>query len=94
MYSEIKKLINLLDGEGIPYELTKEFNGYHIVYPNSEERRCSVICHDYSYGHEAGLLEIMGLLTEEETWYDSVVGWLEAEDVFNRIHNDYFKMNK
>lgn len=38
-----------------------------------------------TYGSEDDLLEIMGLLTEEEKKEDTVVGWLTAENVFNRI---------
>lgn len=33
----------------------------------------------------------MGLLTEEESKYDSVVGYLTAQEVFNRIKNHYDK---
>lgn len=34
---------------------------------------------------DGDLIEIMGLLTPEEQEYDSVVGYLTAEDVFQRI---------
>ena len=50
---------------------------------------CSVVCGHGSYGGNEGLLEIMGLLTPEEEEQDSVVGWLTAEDVFDRIKNHY-----
>lgn len=35
--------------------------------------------------YDADLIEIMGLLTPEEKEYSRVVGWLTAEDVFERI---------
>lgn len=36
-------------------------------------------------GEQGDSIEIMGLLTPEEEEYDSVVGWLTAEEVFGRI---------
>ena len=38
-----------------------------------------------SYGYADDLIEIMGLLTPEESENDSVKGWLTAEEVFKRI---------
>ena len=64
-------------------------NGLAIAYPNRENLVCSVIEHDGSYGREADKIEIMGLLTDEESKYDEVVGWLTAEDVFERIKAHY-----
>lgn len=46
---------------------------------------CSAIEHNYSYGGDQDLIEIMGLLTKEEEQYDSVKGHLSADDVFTRI---------
>ena len=49
---------------------------------------CSVIAD--GYGSKEGLLEISGLLTDEEYERgDSVVGYLNAENVFNRIKSHY-----
>jgi hypothetical protein len=45
--------------------------------------------HYGSYGNSCDELEIMGLLTPEEVEYDSVVGYLTAEDVFERIRKHY-----
>lgn len=63
-------------------------DGWQICYPVSRpigERALSCIQHFGSYGGAANKLEIMGLLTPEEAEYDCVVGWLDAENVFNRI---------
>lgn len=91
-YKEIFRLKEMLEKAGIPF-IFKEHNdyrdGYQILYPADTERACSVIEHEYSYGHEQDLLEIMGLLTDEESQYDSVVGHLSAENVFERIKKDY-----
>lgn len=43
-----------------------------------------VICQPYSYGYEHGLLELAGSIAEPN---DDVEGWLEAQDIINRIHN-------
>jgi hypothetical protein len=32
----------------------------------------------------------MGLLTDEEKEFDSVKGWLSADEVFERISKNYF----
>ena len=90
MFTEMNKLGYMLACTLIPYEMTKLYNGYHIEYPNHDNCICSVVCHDFSYGHQDGLLEIMGLLTEEEAEFDSVKGWLDADEVFKRISRDYF----
>ena len=71
----------------------KEFmDGWQICYPVDfpiEKRVVSVIEHYGSYGHAQDTLEIMGLLTDEERRYDSVVGSLTAQDVFDRIQKHY-----
>lgn len=56
---------------------------------------CSVILTTGSYGHEKGLLEISGLMTEEEydETGDSVLGYLDAVNVFERIKK-HFNENK
>ena len=89
MFTEIYKLAYMLACTLIPYTMTELSGGYHIEYPNHSHCVCSVICHNYSYGHNDGLLEIMGLLTEEESQHDTVVGWLDADEVFSRISKHF-----
>ena len=74
-----------------PYSRVK----YHIYYPSKEdlgrclaatpELGCSVIEGEGTYGYEKDLLEIMGLLTPEESEVDVVAGSLSADDIFERI---------
>lgn len=56
----------------------------------------SVVCHEYSYGYEAGLLEIAVLRQDDRGWgicYDTpitsdVIGYLteeEVDDILNQI---------
>lgn len=92
MRTEMNRLIEMLNNANIPFELTTDINGNknnQVWYPSYKNSVCDVICHQYSYGGDKGLLEIMGLLTEEEAEYDSVVGYLTAENVFKRIENHY-----
>lgn len=102
--SEFDELIAMLDKSGIPYERDDDnfvmlaygmpYGGIRrIKYPKKEECICSVIFGRGTYGFESGELEIMGLLTPEEEKYDSVVGYLTAKEVFDRISKHY-KENK
>lgn len=96
-FDEIFKLKSLLEDAKIPFEFDMEPDkgGYHISYPSSDlkDRVCSVVLHSFSYGRESGLLEIMGLLTDDELKYDTVVGYLDADDVFKRIEKHFLNMN-
>lgn len=58
---------------------------HQICVPESgENQKWDAICQPYSYGYEAGLLEIYGdIVTKEDD--DTVVGWLTAEDVIKRL---------
>lgn len=92
-YDEIFKLEAMLKAEGIPfvYHRQPDMCGFQICYPEDGENRvCSIILHSGSYGRGEGLLEIMGLLKPDEEACDDVVGYLTAEDVFERIkaHHD------
>lgn len=90
-YKEILKLQNMLADAGIPHEIYRRLDGWQIVYPSEKRCKCSVIEHYGSYGHMRDLLEIMGLLTKAEKKHDSVLGWMKAEDVFERIRKDWEK---
>ena len=87
--TEMEKLIKLLEEEKIPFETTICWGGTQVCYPSSNGRICDAVCHSFSYEHELGLLEIMGLVDEEEVG-DSVEGYLTAEDVFERIKNHFY----
>lgn len=93
-YNEIFKLKELLEKARIPFvwKERKESNGYQILYPDAEDVVCSVIEHQFSYGNEKDLLEIQGLMTkeEEEEQHDSVLGFLTAENVFERIGKHFY----
>ncbi len=95
-YTEIFKLKELLEEAGIPFDFRDDNyvfqhigeERYQIEYPctyHKGERVCSAVQGYGTYGAEQNLLEIMGLLTPEESEQDSVCGWLTAENVFERI---------
>ena len=78
---EIFKLVQFFDNNRLPYTLEYLFGGYKFA-PASQE--WDVICHDFSYGHELGLLELMGSLVREDI-DDTVEGFLTADDIIERM---------
>ena len=93
-YKEILRLKGMLEKAKIPFEFSELFGGYHITHPINKFRICSVVEHDRSYGSEQDLLEIKGLLTENEKKYDYVLGYRSAEEVFNRIKKNWKKLRR
>ncbi len=86
-YQEILKLDGMLTDASIPHTLDRLFDGWQVCYPTREEPELvmDAIEHYGSYGKDEDKLEIMGLLTPDEEEHDSVLGYLTAEDVFERI---------
>lgn len=101
-FTEIFKLKILLDEAGVPYEFIDRsamfcgITAYQICYPCYDHKKqvCSAVQNPISYGKEADLIEIMGLLTPEEKEIDMVKGYLTAEDVARRIIEHYNKHRK
>ena len=89
--NEMVTLIDKLNSAKIPFvtEIDDSFGALHVMYPEdwNGNCKCSVICHEYSYGGREGLLEIMGLVDDDIE--DDVQGYLTANDVFARIYTDY-----
>lgn len=96
-YKEIFSLRRTLKSAGIPHKFKDEsiriikgetnflmIEKYHILYPQ-DPLILSAVEGDGTYGADSDKIEIMGLLTEEEKKTDRVVGWLDADDVFQRI---------
>lgn len=89
-YIEMGKLEWLLQEAKIPYRIDYVIGMPSVrYYGHGENLICDAICHSGSYGHEEGLLEIMGLTRNG----DSVEGWLTSEEVFDRIFEDWNKGN-
>lgn len=101
-YKEIFRLAKMLKDAKIPfdfYEMTPkmknfipEWEHYHINYPSKDNCVISVIEGTGTYGEQNDKLEIMGGLTPEEVEESgTVLGWLTAEDIFERIKKDWKK---
>lgn len=89
-YTEMGKLEWLLQEAKIPYRIEYIWGMPSVrYYGHGDELICDAVCHSGSYGHEEGLLEIMGLTRND----DSVEGWLTSEEVFDRIFEDWSKGN-
>ena len=100
----ITKLHELLTVANIPHDVSYDGMNAHLCYPggreyitkrgievlSSDETVCSAICGKTSYGGRENLIEIMGLLTDEEAESDGVVGYLLPEEVFARIAAHYY----
>jgi len=87
--NEMSKLIALLENAHVPYETRPHWSGsIQVGYPNFENTICDVIYFPGSYGYGQGLLEIMGLVDEEEVG-EGVEGYLTAVEVFQRIFKHY-----
>lgn len=95
-YNEILKLNTMLDNAKIPHTMRRLYDGWQVIYApccggrknyyNPDFWVADAIENRYSYGAKDDLLELAGrLLTGEELKRDSVVGWLTANDVFQRI---------
>lgn len=94
-YNEIFRLRKMLVYAGIPHVMHRLYDGWQIEYQHGGEgRKLSAVQHYFSYGHEHDRIEIMGLLTEEEEKNDSVLGYLTAENVFERIEREEQKNEK
>ena len=86
--TEINKLIKILNDQGvccpIDWKVKELYGRPQVIFLNtqSEERIGDVICHCGSYGHEKGLIEVMGFPFCDE---DDVVGFLTADEVIHQI---------
>ena len=87
--TQVDALIDMLAATDIPFEVTTNQGRPQVWYPNCETPVCDAICHWGSYGHQDGLIEIMGLTHNG----DMAEGYLTAEEVFNRI-KEHWEANK
>lgn len=91
-YKEIIRLHEMLEENDIPHVIRRWMDGWMVCYPvarPSEKCVMDAIEMFGSYGAHEDKLEIQGLLTPEEDEYDSIAGYLTAENVFERIKNHW-----
>ena len=85
-YTEILRLHEMLEQNGIPHEFRRLYDGWQVRYPGGDRWRISAVQHYGSCGATDNLIEIMGIITlEEHMTDDAVLGHLTAEDVYARI---------
>ena len=77
----INKLAELLDEAGVPYTRNPILGGEQIRIG----ALCDAVCHNFSYGNEDDLLEIMSAVTEEEGEHGGILGYLTPEEVAKRF---------
>lgn len=90
MSEEMEKLAAGLVQRGIPFSFNTYRGGLQIIVKNDIEKLLwDAVCNDISYGHEAGLLEIMGdkLVDLNKTCGDTVEGFLTADEILERLDN-------
>lgn len=88
-WTHVDELITMLEKTDIPFVVTSNHGRPQVWYPNDIDPVCDAICHWASYGHQTGLIEIMGLTHND----DSVEGYLNANEVFARI-KEHWEANK
>lgn len=76
--TEMMKLAFGLRDRGIGFSVKSFFDGIQIVVGDFD---WDAICHSGSYGHENGLIEVMGL----PQCQDDVIGYLTAEEVLKMV---------
>lgn len=88
---QIRQLIDGLIERNLPFKFETIYDGYKVtVYCMDEEDNeydgkysWDAICHFGSYGHEEGLLEIMGEIVRNDD--DDVEGYLTANEILDRL---------
>ena len=95
-YKAIHDLNEMLIKAGVPHVFAPDGDGWKVAYPEADKKkiRCVARQHRFSKGTEDGLLEMVGLLTEDERMADTgtsaaVGGGFEPGEVFRRIREDY-----
>lgn len=94
--TEFRKVADYLSSNKIKYELDVCADGWQIGVPQLPRHGdCDfdIIIHNGSYGHDQGLLEIMGDISDEPD--GDVEGWLNGAEVIDRIERNFLnKKNK
>lgn len=76
--TEMMKLAFGLYDRGIEFKAKSFFDGIQFIIGDWD---WDAVCHSGSYGHENGLIEVMGL----PQCQDDVIGYLTAEEVLNMV---------
>lgn len=86
--TEINKLIKMLNDQGgccpIDWKVVELYDRPQVIFlnPQNGELIGDAVCHFESYGHERGLIEVMGFPFCDQ---GDVVGFLTADEVIHQI---------
>ena len=84
--TELNKLEKMLKDAGETVKRYAIDGGAQIVIYRNGKRYWDALITKYSYGHQDGLLEIMGKpVVDEKKDGDRVAGWLTAKDIMERV---------
>lgn len=88
--TEMDKLEDYLNAKDFNYIRKPLYDGEQIiVYNNKGVQLWDAVCHSGSYGHERGLLEIMGDITKKRLCdniiLNDVEGYITAENIIERL---------
>ena len=89
-YTEILRLHEMLEQNGIPHEFHRMYDGWRVCYPDGDQWRISAVQHYGSYGAADNQIEIMGVeimggIAPEDGRCGGVLGYLTAANVYKRI---------
>jgi len=87
-YTEITRLNKMFLNDGLTAKLKRLYDGYQLKIDGYD---FDVIEHHGSYGQQQDRLEIMGLYTMVECDGDRVLGYLTAEEIYNKFYEVYPK---
>ena len=83
-YEEIDKLARGLVDRKIPFTLRNLHDGFQIIVNvEDHDKYWDAVCHGFSYGHESGLLEILGSYLTELG--GQVIGFLTADEILQMV---------
>ena len=86
--TEMYRLINALIERDALFEVVEIWGTPQVIFLDKNGKQIGdAVCHSGSYGHEEGLIEIMGLDVTEGEYGDMVLGHLTAEEVLQHLDN-------
>ena len=81
---ELNNLMQGLMERGIDFRFEAINNGGMVTVLEHNQKVWDAVCHDGSYGHEEGSLEVMGTVIVQNAC-DDVDGWLTADEILERV---------
>lgn len=92
---EIIKLIDMLDTYKISYKILNHppFDWTTVIIYKNGKELLRATQSDFTYGGKENLIEIMGDFVNRNALDENVIGWLKAEDIFERYLNSALNLH-